>query len=75
MALQWNQRSGNYEAEYDGHILDVRGDIISETLQAAARERFGVDYADLDAAQTTRVDAEVLAAYGWDDPEYYRELA
>lgn len=66
MTLHWNPQTGNYEGEFDGQQIRVSGDVMSETKNAMARDLFGQDYADLDAAATDRIDDEAEGALGWD---------
>lgn len=68
--LEWNQQTGNYEAEYDGQRIVVSGDVMSETQNDMARDLFGKDYADLDEGETARIDIEAYNALGWDTEEY-----
>lgn len=65
--LQWNPQTGSYEATVDGYTVEVPGDDMSEAKDAYARERFGVNYADTDDAQSAQTDAELESIVGWSD--------
>lgn len=65
--LEWNQQTGNYEADWDGQHISISGDVMSETKNAMARDLFGQDYADLGDTETDRIDEEAESALGWED--------
>lgn len=67
--LEWNQRTGNYEGEWNGQRVVVSGDAVAEAQQADALNRFGIEYADLDNEQTDAVDRENLSAFAWADAD------